>query len=119
MLVYLASPYTHKSAHIMKYREEQVTITAAKLTEMFRVTLFLPITQSAAMARACPGLFGHTFSAWKDIDLDAIDHSDEVWVVKLSGWKKSVGVQAEIEYALKLKKPVKYINPKTLRFVNK
>lgn len=113
MMVYLCSPYTNKSRHIMDYREEQVSITAARLTHKLGVTFFLPITQSARMSSLMPGLFGHTFATWKDIDLDAIDHSDEVWVLKLPGWRESIGVTAEINHAKKKGKPVKYINHKT------
>lgn len=119
MLAYLASPFTHKSKHIMEYREEQISTIAAELTHRHQVTLFLPITQSHRMAQLRPNLFGTTFAAWKDIDLDAIAHSDELWVVKMSGWKQSVGVQAEIEYAKQIKIPIRYINPKTLKFVSK
>lgn len=118
MLVYIASPYSHKSKHMMKYREEKVSSIAAELTFKYRYTLFLPITQSARMAQLRPELFGHTFAAWKDIDLDAIDHSDAVFVVTMSGWKKSIGVQAEIKYAKSKKIPVHYVHPKTLKITD-
>lgn len=119
MMVYLASPFSHKSETVMKYREELVSIVAAELTAMYRVTLFMPITQSYRMSQLRPKLFGTTFSAWKDIDLDAIEHCDEVWVVKMDGWKESIGVTAEILYAEENGIPVKFISPKTFKFVKR
>lgn len=119
MMAYLASPFSHKSEIVMKYREELVSIVAAELTATHRVTLFMPITQSHRMSQLRPKLFGTTFSAWKDIDLDAIEHCDEVWVVKMDGWKKSIGVLAEIAHAEAKGIPVKYVSPKTYKFVKK
>ncbi len=118
-MVYLASPYSHKSDVVMKYREELVSTVAAELTAAHRVTLFLPITQSSRMAQLRPKLFGTSFSAWKDIDLDAIDHCEEVWVVKIDGWKESIGVTAEILHAELQGIPVKFVSPKTYRFVKR
>jgi len=116
-MVYLASPFTHKSQKVMDYREELVSIAAAELTALHRVALFLPITQSYRMCQLRPKLFGTTFLAWQDIDLAAIDNCDELWVLKIDGWKKSVGVIAEIKYATEGNIPVKYISSKTFKFV--
>lgn len=113
--VYLASPYSHDDEVVMMDREYDVTNAAAKLMEKHRVSFFLPITQSAAMKRFNPKL-GTSFEAWKDIDLNEIRLRDEVWVLMLDGWDKSIGVLAEIEYAKELDKPIKYIYHKSLRF---
>lgn len=116
-MIYLASPYTHKEEAIMKAREIEITLIAARLTKMYKIPMFLPITQSARMAQLCPSLFGHTFDAWKDIDLMAINHCDEVWVITMPGWKESVGVQAEIAYAKSINKKVLYLDPDTLEVI--
>lgn len=119
MMAYLASPYSHELKSVMKMREEMISSIAAELTCRHQVTLFLPITQSSRMADLKPHLFGTSFAAWKDIDLDAINHCDELWVVKMDGWKQSIGVQAEIAHAKVKNMPIKYINPKTLKFVKR
>ena len=49
------------------------------------------------------------FSFWKKHDLNYIDASDEVWVLKMPGYTESVGICAEIDYAMKWGKPVKFI----------
>lgn len=115
--VYLASPYSDKSKKVMKQREREITRVAAFLLDSHNVSFFLPITQSAPMARFNKRLKGD-FETWKDIDLNEIRLRDETWVVTMPGYKKSVGVQAEIKYAKSVGKVVRYISPKTLKFVN-
>lgn len=113
--LYLASPYNHKNKAIRTLREKQITMIAAKLTAKYGHCMFLPITQSAAMARCHE--FGTGFDEWAQIDLTAIEAMQEFWVVKLDGWDKSIGVRYETQYATKLKKTIRYIDPITLRFV--
>jgi hypothetical protein len=116
-LIYIASPYSHKDQTIMDIREEMITAIAAGLTERYGYSMFLPITQSAAMARFNPNLDG-AFDAWKSIDEFTIsDKADEVWVIMLDGWRESVGVQAEIVCADKHNVPVKFYDPYESRFL--
>ena len=115
--IYLASPYSHPSRKVEKEREKEINRIGAELQARTGHALFPPITVSAHFKKLLPHKFGTSFSAWKDIDLTVVSKSDEVWVVKMSGWKDSIGVQAEIEYANDNEIPVMYINPKSLRFV--
>jgi len=116
-MIYIASPYTHKYKKVMKEREQEVTRVAAELVLKYGYCFYLPITQSAPMERIIPSL-GGSFAKWKDIDLEAIRRSDGVWVVMLDGWKDSVGVCAEIEFALAQGKEVRYIDPFTSMFTD-
>lgn len=112
-LIYLASPYTHNNKGIEFRREHEITYIAALLTKEYQYPMFLPITQSANMKRSLPEL-GSTFKYWASIDLSAIRHCSEVWVVTMNGWDTSVGVKAEIEFAHTNNKMVYYIDPLTL-----
>lgn len=116
-LIYLASPYSHPDKQMMDYREEVVTAVAAALTEQYGYSMFLPITQSAAMARHNPNLDG-AFESWKDIDLYTIkEKADEVWVVLLDGWRESKGVTSEINCAEMWGITVRFFDPIEMRFV--
>ncbi len=95
-----------------KRRFNKITKIGARLTERYREAFILPITQSHLLAKHMNNS-STGFKDWVDIDYSHIEHSDEVWVVMMSGWKESVGVQAEIEYALNHKKPLRYINAET------
>lgn len=112
-MIYLASPYSHPLKVVEAMRYDQITRVAAYLIAEHGHAMFLPITQSHNLKDWDERLTGTSFAHWKDIDLCAIDHCDEVWVVKMVGWKESVGVQAEIDHAKLTGKPIKYINAKT------
>jgi len=107
--VYLASPYSHANHAIEQMRFDMVTRLGAKLqTENKNVAFIAPITQSHTFKQYEPSL-GGAFSEWKDIDLTYISICDEVWVLMMNGWKESVGVTAEIQFAEDNNIPVKYL----------
>ena len=120
-LVYLASAYTYKQgdtrtrARVQKLRYQDVTKAAGILTDRYGYAFILPITQSYQLAQYMKKRDGE-FKAWETIDLTFISKCDEVWVYMNDGWKESVGVRAEIEFAHEIGTPVRYINPQTLRF---
>lgn len=120
MLIYLASPYSDKSKVVMRQREKEVSLAGAVLAYRHNVPMFLPITMSHRMKQLAPNLLGTSFEFWANIDYQAIDACQELWVLCLEGWKESIGVQHEIAYARdSLGISVKYLNPKTLRFINR
>lgn len=114
-LIYLASPYSHPELTIEKWRYGEITRIAAKLHKTYRYAFILPITQSHELKAWEPKL-GGSFAKWRDRDLHFISKSDEVWVVMMEGWKESIGVLAEIDFAISKNIPVKYMNAQTLRF---
>lgn len=121
-VIYLASPYSYNSnipglsRAIRYYRNYKITKIAGKLHDHHPNAAFiLPITTSHQTARYMASSTT-AFVAWAARDLEFISRSDELWVVTMSGWKESIGVQAEIRFAKKKKIPVKYINPETLTF---
>lgn len=106
-LIYLASPFTHKSKVVMKLRWAIVTAIGAKLVSL-GYHIFGPITESHAYDEFGVGQHGWEF--WQEHDNLMIDKCDEVWVVRMKGWKESRGVKAEIAYALSQDKSVFYLN---------
>lgn len=107
-LIYLASPFTHKSKWIMKLRWAIITALGAKLVSL-GYHIFGPITESHAYDEFGVGQHGWDF--WQAHDHLMIEKCDELWVVKMKGWKESLGVNAEIAYALSQDKQVFYIDP--------
>jgi hypothetical protein len=104
--VYLAIPYSgmEQSSY------GQATAATAQIINKYEINVFSPITHSHPLTKH--GVKG-TWDYWQKIDFQYIDWCDEVWVlVPTEGEdrvKKSVGVQAEIEYARNSGKLVKYI----------
>ena len=109
-LIYIASPYSHKSKSVMKNRVATVSKVAAILTKKYKFAMFLPITQSAEMVKYEPSL-GGDFKSWESIDIFMVkEKADEVWVILMEGYDTSIGVTAEIECARRHNKPIKYFN---------
>jgi len=98
--VYLAIPYSRVSK-VMSYKTAN-----EKSAELFRkgYHVYSPISMCHGMEN-----MPKDWSFWEEYDTEMIKWADELHVVKMPGWDNSVGVQAEIKIARKLKKPVKYI----------
>lgn len=108
-LIYLASPYTHKSVNKMKTRFVQICKVSGKLIKEGHHIL-CPIASSHPIAK-----YGHIddtgWSYWKELDLHYIDACDEVWLTFLDNeWRTSIGMKAEFEYALAHNKPVRAVS---------
>jgi hypothetical protein len=125
-LVYICSPFTyklqpHQNSQVKFVNEQKrfdrITAIAAKLTYKYRAqyAFDLPITSSYMLELYEPRLHGD-FEFWADRDLFMVrEKAEEVWVVTMSGWRKSVGVTAEIACAKKHGKKIRYVDPKTLK----
>lgn len=115
-MIYLASPYSHNNKMIEYQRYWKITQVAASLHSTYKHAFILPITQSKILCDIKPEL-GGSFEKWAERDLEFILRCDEVWVVKMEGWKESVGVQAEIRFAKDIEKVIRYVHPTTLKVV--
>lgn len=111
-LIYLASPYSHKSKTVMRQRENDINNIGATLLNK-GYFIYGPISMSAAIARS--GKMGSGWDTWRELDLLMIDKCDEMWVVDMPGWLESTGVAAEIEHCLKTGKPVFVLSYDTIK----
>jgi len=118
-MIYLCSVYSHPDKRMMQARYEYV----AKRTAGFmkdKHNIFSPINHCHPIAELYD--MPRTWDFWKYQDLQYIDASEEVWVLKMHGWEESTGVQAEIAYATEQGKNVVYFeaddSPKLDMFKN-
>ena len=104
-MIYLASPYWHADPSIRNQRfRATCRVTAELICE--GLTVFSPIVYGHALtAHGLPG--GWEF--WQRHDRQHLAHCAEVLVLMLDGWRESEGVQAELELAAALGKPVRYM----------
>lgn len=114
-MIYIASPYSHKSPQVRLARVQGVDKAIGQLQDSWPYAFIGPITQSHRTVWYMKSQ-GTGFESWELRDLTYISRCDEVWVLKLAGWKKSVGVTKEIEFALKKNIRVRYLTPKGLKF---
>ena len=105
---YLASPYTSGTAYVKNLRYISVAMIAAHLATKGYI-FFCPIIQSHWIAYY--GEIGNTsWEYWENFDTEMLTRCDALLVATLPGWEKSIGVQAEIQIAKDLKKPIKYVD---------
>lgn len=107
MMIYLASPYSHKSADVMYNRY----LTALRVTATLMrggQHIFSPIVHCHHMAvqHAMP----RDFEFWMKYDKHMIDISSGIIVLAIPGWQQSRGVTAELAYADEIVKAVSFID---------
>lgn len=106
MKVYLACAYSHPDKNVQQQRFWLANEHAAEIIKQGHFC-FSPISHSHPihLASDLPG--DATF--WGPLNKSWLEWCDEVWVMRIDGWKQSKGVKAEIEIANKLGKKVVYL----------
>ncbi|RKZ35540.1 MAG: hypothetical protein DRQ49_19280 [Gammaproteobacteria bacterium] len=110
--LYLAAPYSDEDEKVMEYRYEEAVKEVGKLMEL-GYSVICPVVHYHPVAKAAN--LPRTWDYWQEIDIPLVHCADEVWVFMIKGWKKSIGVNAEIREARKLAKPVRYVDNRDRR----
>lgn len=99
---YLASPYTHKLAHMQEQRTHAATVHLGALLAA-GVFVFSPIVQThrASQLFQLPG----NFEWWLDFNKAFMDASAGTILAQMEGMNESRGVAQEIEYTRESGKP--------------
>lgn len=106
-LIYLASPYSHADPKVREIRFKEVCKEAARLMQEGWI-VFCPIAHSHPIAEYgnCDAT-SHDF--WLVQDFGILKHCKMLFVYMMPGWKKSFGVNAEIDFAIANEIPVCYL----------
>ena len=95
-LIYIGSPYTHKDKSVKQLRHDQVLdITADLLNQGFHVISPIVHCHPLSIKHNMRG----DFEFWAKYNFALLSKCDVLLIVPLSGWKESVGLNAEIEFA--------------------
>lgn len=106
-LVYLAGPYTHKKESMQTDRFNALTEFAANLMRDHDMVVYSPITHCHPIAEyGLPGGWEY----WERNCEAMLSRCNKMIVLKLPGWKESVGVKGELEIAERLGIPVEYVD---------
>jgi len=106
--IYLACPYSDPDPLVRENRFEEVNMKAGELMLAGHL-VFSPISHTHPIAVQCQLPKGWEF--WAEYDRSFIEWADEVQVLMLAGWERSVGVCAEMKIANEIGKPVFMIEP--------
>ena len=106
-MIYLASPYSHRSVEVRDQRFRQACVAAGKLMKQGHV-VFSPIAHTHPIAELVD--LPKDWAFWARQDLFFLSESDRLVVLRLAGWQESRGVRAEIKYAEDQGIPVEYMD---------
>ncbi len=109
-MIYLCSAYSHPDPAVRERRFDAACRAAAELTRQGR-TVYSPIVHSHSISKYGLPL---NWAYWQRHDRRFIEACTEVVVLRIDGWKESVGIQAEIAIAQELGKPVTFLDPAQL-----
>jgi len=109
---YLANPFTDKNDDVMNERLKK-SIDASITLLKNDIFSFSPIAYNGAWSRDSYQL-PVEWAFWEVYDKTFLDHMNGLLVLQLEGWQNSVGVQAEIEYALNQNMPIIYVTMEDL-----
>jgi len=104
-MIYLAGPYSHPDSAIREQRFHAACVAAARLMRAGHF-VYSPIAHGHPIA--AHGL-PTDWRFWEPHDRRFLEQCDEVVVLMIDGWRESRGVQAEIQIAGELGKPVRYL----------
>lgn len=104
---YIAIPYTSVDKKVRKFRINVSDYFYAKLMAEGHI-VYAPISHNGRVAEKYK--LPKEWKFWKRIDSEFLRVSKKLWVVRLDGWKTSIGVQEEIRIAKKLKIPIEYLD---------
>jgi len=104
-ICYLGAPYSDPDPKIRQFREQAVT---QKVFDLWKkgILVYSPLTHNCPVDRL--GVFGD-YQTWLDFDHSMLSRCDKLLFLKLPGWEKSKGLQAEMAFAKQLGLPIKAI----------
>ena len=108
MTVYLCSVYSlDADKDLMQKRYEYTRKRLYKLL-LTGTAFFSPIVHCHEVAKHHD--MPKTWEFWEKLDLQYIDSCSSLSVLMMPGWERSVGITAEIKYAVSIGKPISYLN---------
>lgn len=115
-LSYLATPYTRYPAGIDAAFREAARVAGKLLAA--GVNVYSPIAHSHPLA-IYGGLDPLDYSFWLPANETMIRLCDQLIVVHMDGWDKSIGVRVEVEAFEKAGKPIWDCDPETLQLTKR
>lgn len=121
-LIYIASPYSSFEQNIdLAQRERVLRVMSVMryISEKYqepqykKAMLYSPIVHFHNIAQ----IHGMPTDAdfWWEINKIVLDKSDEMQVLMMEGWDKSIGVALEVDYSKQISLPLSYYNWYTLK----
>ncbi len=95
-MIYLAQPFKHKKLEVEEARFNLAVACAAELIQR-GYFVYSPIVNSYPQNKTF--VESQDFSFWRPFDFHMLSKADQLWIMKIEGWRESVGLAAEIDFA--------------------
>lgn len=107
-MIYLASPFSSPDRQI-EFERYRAALNYTHQQLAWGRIIFSPIVYCYPIAvnHGLPG----DFKFWREFNFAVIERCDELRILRLDGWRESVGVQAEAEFAKSKNIPVHMVLP--------
>ena len=112
-MIYISAPYSHDSKDVIEYRAKVVQKYFEHLSLKGVVSITPIIVGHVLHGRESFSKIPYEF--WMNMTNEYLKYSSELHVIKLRGWDKSNGVKVEIDFALKNKIPIRYIEESEIK----
>lgn len=106
-MIFVSAPYSSKEKEVVESRIKAVSIYSGNLLKEGRSNIS-PLTLGTTILQHCD--LPSDFEFWNKLSYDLLELCEEIHVLKLDGWRESIGVMGEIDFATKKNKKIKYIN---------
>ncbi|MCH9644011.1 MAG: DUF1937 family protein [Gammaproteobacteria bacterium] len=106
-VAYLACPYAHKDPDVKLFRHRLVNHCVQSYLAQGKL-VYSPLTHNIPVRDP---KINHTWEMWAVFDKAMLSRCNELIVLQADGWKESIGVTAEIEFATSLELPIQYLMP--------
>jgi len=106
-MIYIAAPYSDPDKEVVNRRVSLVCKYSALLLkkDLSNVSPIL-IGTSIFLHATLPS----DFAFWQKMSYDLLSRCDALYVMKIDGWKDSIGVQAEISFAKQHNIKIEYVD---------
>lgn len=111
-LIFVCTPYSNDDENIVKYRKKIAGEVCLRLVAK-GIYAISPVVYGCALMEYGENTDG-SWNYWQKFCETFLINSKAVYVIKIDGWDKSIGVSQEILFAITHKIPVYFINPETL-----
>jgi hypothetical protein len=108
-VIFLSAPYNDPDSAVMEDRVKKVAIVASQIERSGKGHVIAPNLSNHLMVKH--GHVPRETSWWASQFLTLLSRCDELWVLKLPGWDRSVGVKQEIDHAAKNHIKIRYLDP--------
>jgi hypothetical protein len=108
-MIYVASPFTHDDEAIKEYRKQINEKVCSHLIKLGYCAIS-PIVYGCTLIDK-HWLTNDDFTYWESFCLTLLKKSDIMYVLRLDGWAKSMGVFNEINFAWDNSIPIMFIDP--------